>query len=257
MQEFTKGKIMSQTIFLGGRTHPITVSDEGYEAIVALVTAQRVCTNGCAYTADNPMVTENTCLSCLVNRQSYLRFVGPLGDPDEDGYQQFKFLTEKGNVYLTSTRHDYAAQQDTYQTLVHWGFGVPAVYRPPRGEEVKLYPHSWTVYGNLFSSVVVIEKSYDQKHPATFLSYTNGTFRELTKRDADMKRLLEEATDILEESKGEDGSYQYEGTSSNRIRDSWVYEVVSLIAAAVYDVKVRLTASLKTEQSTDQEAIAS
>src|SRR5207253_1596787 len=111
-------------------------------AILALIMQHRVCKNGCAYTEQNPMVAENLCLSCLFEKQPYLHFVGPVGDPDEDGHQQFKYVDEKGYVYLTHTKYENEAQQDTYQTLLHWDFPVPSVYQPPRGEEVRLYPNS-------------------------------------------------------------------------------------------------------------------
>ncbi len=232
---------MPESIYLGWRTsHPIVVSDEGYAAIVTLIQQHRVCTNGCAFSAQNPMVAENLCLSCLLNKQAYLTFVGPIGEPNEEGDQQFKFVNDRGYVYLTSTRYSNEAQQDSYQTLLHWDFPVPTVYQPPRGEAVQLYPNTWSIYGNLQASVVVIEKYYDEKHTVTFLSYKNGQYRELTKRDAEMKRLMDQATDILEESKGEDGFYKYGESSSRQIRDWWIYEVVSQIAAAVYDVKLRL-----------------
>ncbi len=250
---------MPESIFLGWRTsHPLVVSDEGYAAIVALIQQYRVCKNGCTFTEQNPMVAENLCLSCLLAKQPFLTLVGPIGEPDEGGYRQFKFVNIQGYVYLTSTRYENEAQQDSYQTLLHWDFPVPLVYQPPRGEKVQLYPSSWSIYGNLQASVVVIERYYDQKHTATFLSYKYGEYRELTKRDADMKRLLEQATDILAESKGDDGYYQYGDSTSRQIRDWWVYEVVSQIAAAVYDVKLRMReAALKPEQNSDQEAVAS
>src|SRR6266702_6682941 len=232
---------MPESIYLGWHNnHPIMVSDEGYAAIVALITKHRICKNGCAFSAQNPMVAENFCLSCLLDKQAYLTFVGPIGEPNEEGDQQFKFVHDRGYVYLTSTKYSNEAQQDSYQTLLHWDFPVPTVYQPPRGEAVQLYPNTWSIYGNLQASVVVIEKYYDEKHTVTFLSYKNGQYRELTKRDAEMKRLMDQATDILEESKGEDGFYKYGESSSRQIRDWWIYEVVSQIAAAVYDVKLRL-----------------
>ncbi len=237
-----------KTICLDGwHSHPITVSDEGYTALVALVNQHRVCSRcSASYGTDlpihNPMVVENTCLGCVIQQHPHLTFAGPVGEPDAEGYQWFEFLDTNGYVYLSSSRYSDEPRTDTYQTLAHWGFSVPTVYTPFRGEEVRLQTNNWYVYGDVVeASALVIERSYDAKHSCVFLSYKGGGYRELTKRDAEMKSLLEQAKDIIEESKDKDGWYQLGSYPTKYIRDSVLYQVVSQIASAIYDVKCRLS----------------
>ncbi len=191
------------------------------------------------------MVLMNVCLSCTLEKQPSLTFVGPVGTADDRGFQVFKFLDDRGFVYLASTRYTDEPKQDVYQTLLHWEFPVPAVYKPPRGEEVQLYTSSWSIYGDVRSSVVVGEKYYEPKHTCTFLLYKGGAFRELTKRDSEMKQLLDQAADIVEESKDGDGWYHIGNHLTRHRSDTAVYEVVSQIAGAVYDVKLRISQTMR------------
>ena len=93
---------------------------------------------------------------------------------------------------------------------------------------------------------------------ATFLSYKEGTFRELTKRDAEMKDLLRQATEIVEESKDENGWYQLGEYPVKYIRGSVLYQVVSQIASAVYDVRCRLSRGIAdAKQAATSEAATS
>jgi hypothetical protein len=248
-----RSSVKTKTICLDGwHGHPITISEEGYEALTALVAEYRVCSwCGVSYETQgqmpNPMVVENRCLGCVVQKHQNLTFVGILGEPDMDGYQRFIFLDSMGYVYVTSTRSGDEPQRDTYQTLVYWGFPVPGVYTPRGGEEVKLYPSSWSIYGDVqHGSVVVIERSYDQKHSCTFLSSKGGEFRELTKRDSEIRALLDQAIAIVEESKDEAGWYHFGGYQTKYRRDSAVYMVVSQIASAVENVKRRLSQDIAT-----------
>src|SRR5438094_529100 len=77
-----------KTIHLDGiPSRSITVTDEGYEQIVSLIMASRCCRrHGCAYSEINPVVGVNVCLGCFVTEHTYLTYVGPVGEPDEEGY---------------------------------------------------------------------------------------------------------------------------------------------------------------------------
>jgi hypothetical protein len=78
-----------------------------------------------------------------------------------------------------------------------------------------------------------------------FVLYKGGAFRELTKRESEMKQLLDQATAIVEESKDEDGWYHIGNGLTRHRSDTAIYEVVSQIAGAVYDVKLRISQSMR------------
>jgi hypothetical protein len=238
-----KGDLFMKTISLNRwGSNPVTISDEGYDALLKLIEQYRVC-GKChlPYAAQNPEVAENVCLICVIQRHEELTFVGALGEKDSSGNQQFQFIDERGYIYRSNSGYPDDPKEDTFQTLVYWGFPVPTAYTPPRCEEVTLHPHSWRIYGDVkTASVVVIEKTYDQKHEVAFLSYKGGEFRELTKREAQMKSLLLEARAIIELSKGEDEWYYVPGFEAGYVSDLMLYTIVSRLASAAYDVKSRL-----------------
>ena len=91
------------------------------------------------------MVIENVCLLCVLAKQEGLTFVGPMDEPDENGYQHFKFLDWRGYVFFSNTRYEDEPKQSEYQTLAHWKFPVPGVYTPPRGEEMRLHTSGWSI----------------------------------------------------------------------------------------------------------------
>jgi len=74
-------------IHLDGVPAPsITVSDDGYEEIYALVMQYRRCRKrGCTFSDQNPVVGVNLCLACFLEEHKGLTYVGPFGEPDEDG----------------------------------------------------------------------------------------------------------------------------------------------------------------------------
>jgi len=181
-----------------------------------------------------------------------LTYIGS-AEEDADGYQHFKFITDQGYVYTASTRYGDEARQDPHITLVHWQFPVPTFFVPSHGERVTLHPHSWQIYGDLRASVVVIERAYDAKHTAVFLSYKGGEVKVLSKRDDELKDLFRQARDILEESKDESGFYHYAGALSKTLQTEWVYEIISLIAGAVYDVKRKLAEVTRPFNGTTEE----
>lgn len=88
-----------KTIYLDDRHHPITITEEAYAQIIAVVEAHRVC-GRCKkpYTDERAMVSENLCLTCLLKKEenSLLTFVGVLA---VDTYgTTYTFLDPKGYV---------------------------------------------------------------------------------------------------------------------------------------------------------------
>src|SRR2546421_4570348 len=99
-----------------------------------------------------------------------------------------------------------------------------------------------------------MERSYDAKHTCAFLSYKGGDVRELTRCDGEMKRLLDQAADILEETKDEQGYYHAQGHLTRHLLDSMLYPVASQIASAVYDLKLAHRKQLReAAQAQDEE----
>src|SRR3989442_14105688 len=58
-------------IYLESTGHPLAITPQAYEQIVAIAQAHRICTycfNG--YTQENPCVAENVCLQCFLQRRT-------------------------------------------------------------------------------------------------------------------------------------------------------------------------------------------
>lgn len=250
-----------QTVYLT-RWHdePLVISDEGLQHMFTLVQQYLVCeTCGQTYGENNPQVAQNLCLSCLVMRQKDLVFAGPNGG-DEKGRTMFTFLDTEGYVYVATAGYSEKAVKDTRRTLVHWGFPFPATYKTGQ-EEITLYPHDWKIHGDLRgASVIVLEYNHysPPRFSAVYLSYKADAYRELTKRDGEMKRLLQRARETVEATRGSDGQYHIGNHATSEIWNSQVYEVVSAMESAVYNIQLQLRSKKPAEpQEQEQEEIAS
>lgn len=91
--------------------------------------------------------------------------------------------------------------------------------------------------------MIVISIRYDAKHDVAFLSYKGGTFRELTKRDLEMKTRLQRATEIIEQTKDSDGFYHAGDYPTRYLNDSELYDVVAEMESAVYDIRQKFQRS--------------
>ncbi len=110
----------------------ITIADEAFEQIAAIVQANKVC-EGCGqpYTPDLPNVALNRCLRCFLTSHA------------NQGYTYIKrethwFLDPFHLVYFT-TSTSREAQKSNYYTLLYWGFPVPETWQ--EGEETKQVNH--------------------------------------------------------------------------------------------------------------------
>src|SRR6266571_3187715 len=68
-----------KTIYLDSKYHPVTITEEAYRQIVAIIAANRVCgTCGKPYSNDHPCVSQNLCLNCFQKKYKHkgLTYVG-------------------------------------------------------------------------------------------------------------------------------------------------------------------------------------
>src|SRR6266852_5666835 len=125
---------MRQFIQLRHHGDQITVSEEGYETIRALVSQVRICER-CegSFTEKNPRVALNRCANCFISehRQRYgsLSLLGPKeGSYREGGEYNYLFLDGRGTVYYSITTQK-ELYESAYETLVYHGFPVPVHYQ--------------------------------------------------------------------------------------------------------------------------------
>ena len=98
-------------VYLDSTSHPLAITPQAYEQIVAIAQAHLICTycfNG--YTQENPQVAENVCLSCFLqhrtNTPTNLIFVSvvPSEYAERYGYTIYKFVDPQGYVHIASSR---------------------------------------------------------------------------------------------------------------------------------------------------------
>jgi len=250
--QFTQ-EVFVKLIHLDGVPAPsITVSDEGYEEIVALVMQYRRCRKrGCTFSENNPVVVVNLCLGCFIEEHKELRYVSAFGEPDEEGRQTYKFLDDEGYVWFSIADRSDSPNKNLHETLTHWGFSVPAYYTHPKHGDHRLWPLNWRIYGQIpTASVLVVENRYDSKLMATFLVYRGGTFKELTKKNGETKLLLQRAQDAIAATKDAEGWYHVGQYPTKWISEAKLYEVISEMESAVYDGQVKLRNNGQKEELT-------
>src|SRR5690349_2675529 len=115
-----------KNIYLHNSYDGITVNKETFEQLVHFVELNKVCSN-CAHGYDerNPMVVKNYCLGCLMEKEKKhrLTLLGLVDDYiDKFGSKQYRFISEKGYIYLSSTTSSARIDPSIIRTLKHWGF---------------------------------------------------------------------------------------------------------------------------------------
>src|SRR5439155_10558427 len=90
-------------LYLESTSHPLAITPQAYEQIVALAQAHRICTHCLkGYTQENPQVAENVCLGCFLkyrrNPPTNLIFVCevPSEYAERYGYTIYKFVDPQG-----------------------------------------------------------------------------------------------------------------------------------------------------------------
>ena len=229
-------------IYLDSKYHEISVSDEAYALIEALVMSNRVCKR-CSqpFTDENPLVAENECLSCFLTQESnkLLRFVGKLSD-SPSGYSTYQFLDPKGYIHLSYTSSNKCEQSNFY-TIRYWGFPVPTTLT--RGNVDKILNSSnWHIYGNFRQNKAIVIKYheyYGDHLVVAFLVYRDGRIIELNKRKGDIQRLFKRAREKLEATKDSQGAYHLGNDwTTYHIEDGQLYPVISELASANYEGQV-------------------
>jgi hypothetical protein len=212
-----------------------TISDEAYDRIAAIVEEGRVCSN-CeqAFAENNPCVSYNLCLACLLKQQPHLSFAGEV-QLNGAGSVTYKFMEESGAILL-SDPSSHSPQRSAYHTLLHWGFKVPERI-VQNGEEVRLSPYHWTIYGKLDSSVLVIINTQESRSNkmVVFLTYKNAGYRLVDHKKGEFKALYAQVKTSLEQTKGPDGYYHVNGHEIYRITDTHVYAAIASKMSAAYD----------------------
>src|SRR5438876_588571 len=153
-------------IYLESTSHPLAITPQAYEQIVAIAQAHRLCTSCLkGYTQENPCVAENVCLGCFLKRRTNpptnLTFVGevPSEYAERYGYKIYQFVDPQGFVYIFNSHQKLndTIEQDIRATLLHYGFTVPEQYTLKSGKVVDLNGFSWhTIHGDFHTSPVVL-----------------------------------------------------------------------------------------------------
>jgi hypothetical protein len=166
----------------------ITISDEAFEQISAIVKTNRVC-EGCGqpYAPERPNVALNRCLLCFLKNNANQGYTySKLFQTNERGEDIHWFLDLFNVVYYThSTSRE--AQKSEYYTLLYWEFPVPATWMA--GEEEKpVNNHHWSIYGNpKRDKVLVIHNTIDYGSDRLFdvLSYRDGRTVQIDRKRGD------------------------------------------------------------------------
>src|SRR5439155_12106768 len=127
------------------------------------------------------------------------------------------------------------AGQSLDDTLTYYGFTPPKTITS-RGKSVDFYSSYATLYGDLHTASVIVlsYNHYSEKVKGLFLLYKNGSPKELSKKSD----LYTRAEELVEACKDANGNYHLNG-NSHYSRESVLYEVISQLESAVYDVASR------------------
>jgi len=242
-------------VYLDSKYNEYFVSDEAYEQIVQLVQANKYCVhdyrNRHAYTENNPCVGRNICLEHLLQKQGHLTQIDVVG-MTADNKSIYYFTDAKGYVYTSTEDSSDEAKQSTDETLTYYGFTPPATITS-RGKSVAFYSYYATLHGDLHNASVIV-LSYNQsseKVRGLFLLYKGGLVKDFSKKSD----LYHRADELVEATKDANGDYHINGRSHYGHYEADVYEVVSQLESALYDVTRKLQVNSKQEEEDDEEPL--
>ncbi len=126
----------------------ITITDEAFEQISAIVQTHKVCERcGNPYAMERPNVELNRCLFCFLayhHNQGYTYLMRY--QVNERGEEIHWFLDPFNAVFYTNSTSK-EPQKSEYFTLLYWGFPVPTTWQD--GDEIKqVNNYHWSFYGN-------------------------------------------------------------------------------------------------------------
>lgn len=240
---------MSKTIFLEYTSKRFEVTQEGYQKIREIIEQYQICT-GCGNVRDNGehLFVGKKCLSCVLNAHPSLTFVGFVRF-NNDGYAVYAFTNAEGITLLSVENDSSSPQEDIAGSIEDRGFTIPTTYKPFKStEEVPLYRSSWSFYGSLEQSVIVLhyKDSYHAKKGLyiDFIAYKGGETIELNRRTTAHKNLLEKARNLAERTK-KNGLYHLNGETYRELDDTHLYPIISRLESADYNEQL---AFLKAQQ---------
>jgi len=219
----------------------VTISDEGYELLLAIVHAHKVC-DTCRepYSTDFPQVHGNLCLACFQKKYASkeLTYIGELSR-DQEGDTTHMFIDKNGYIHTTATGSEQDPYKSTFQTLMYWCFPVPKFVEID-GRQVELSTWQWSIYGDVKkNSVLYIEydtRSSDTK-PIAFLTTKNGDTELFNRRRGRHRKLYLEAKAKLEATKDSHGEYHVNGHTVYGLYPAYIYEGIAELASAENDQK--------------------
>jgi hypothetical protein len=229
-------------VYLESKYNEFYLNDEAYAQIVAIVQANKYCMfdsrNRHPYTKDNPCVGKNICVEHLLQKQRNLTRLDVVGtNADRSMYY---FVDTHGYIYTSIEDSSDEARKDVLETLSFYGFTPPKTVES-RGKTVDFYSHYATLHGDLRSaSVIVLSYQHSQeKVKALFLLYKGVHSVELHKR-GDHKTLYSKAEELVEATKDATNEYHIGGMSHYGRYESDIYEVISQLESAMYDVSRKI-----------------
>jgi hypothetical protein len=242
-------------VMLGSKSNEFYVTDDAYQQIVALIQAQKCCLhdyhNRHPYTEANPCVGKNICLEHVLQKQKSLVYAG-LGGADSSNRLIYRFLDAKGMMYTFIEDYSDEARQSIDETLAYYEF-TPPVAILSRGKEVNFYSYYATLYGDLHSASVIVlsYNQYTEKVRGLFLLYKNAPSKELSKKN----ELYRRAEELVEANKDPQGQYHINGHIRASRYEADVYEVISQLESALYDVTRKLQTKLPAEETHGEEPV--
>lgn len=225
-------------LYLDTRTNEFVVDAQTYEEIMTLVQTAKLCSHNYQvheYTLDNPCVGRNICLQHLLEKQHDLTVVDSF--TYERGQHWYRYTDRRGYIYTSTEDSSHEASKDMMQTLVYYGF-VPPTTIEVRGKSVDFHTYYATLHGDLkTASVIVLSYNHaSERVKGLFLLYKNGEAKELSKKSDVYHR----ADELVEQSKDAQGTYRINGYTHYGKFEADVYEVISQLESATYEVTLKL-----------------
>ena len=210
----------------------ITIEDEAFEQITAIVKANRVC-EGCGkpYALDRPNVALNRCLPCFLQFHKNQGFTYiKLYETNQRGEEIHWFLDPFNRIHYTNNT-SREPQEHTYFTLLYWGFPVPTTWQD--GEETKQVNHyHWSIFGKPKTDAVVLIHNtidYGSDRSFDFLSYRDGRTIQIDRKRGEGRRLFLAAKKRIEATHDGHG-YHVEGHTFYSMDTYWLRYLVAKIA---------------------------
>ena len=215
----------------------VTISDEAFEQITAIVLANKVCEE-CRkpYTPDNPNVELNRCLQCFLRYYENKGFTFlKLYEVGKSGDAIYWFLDPFNLIYYTNSTSREPQKSDHY-TLLYWNFPVPQTWQD--GEATKEIIHwHWSIYGNPKTDAVLLitnSLEYGSTRSVDFLTW-RGTDKtlQIDRRKGEGRRLFLLAKKRIEATNDGHG-YHFEGHTFYQMESYWQRYMVAKIANEEY-----------------------